>query len=275
MKLRKFILKGPNYPNHSENRMNFEGDVLAARNSFMSERFNNLDFLLKQRYSWMNEYLNSNQKIIEIGVGAGFSEFYLENKPLFTDTVKHDWVDEVVDATDMNYHNESIDVIIASHNIHHFYSPYKFFKECERVLKKGGLVIIQEINTSLFMRILLKLMRHEGWSYDVDVFNPKEITNDKKDPWSANCAVPELLFSSTEKFQENFNNFTIIKNELCECLILPLSGGVISKTRMIKLPTVILKLISYFDKLLIFIFPNIFAFGRKVVIKKRDHDYEN
>ena len=269
MKLRKFILKGPNFPNHSENRMNFEGDVFAARNSFMSERFNNLDFLLKQRYSWMNEYLNSNQKIIEIGVGAGFSEFYLENKPLFTDTVKHDWVDEVVDATDMKYHSESIDVIIASHNIHHFYSPYKFFKECERVLKKGGLVIIQEINTSLFMRILLKLMRHEGWSYDVDVFDPKEITNDKKDPWSANCAVPELLFSSTEKFQENFNNFTIIKNELCECLILPLSGGVISKTRMIKLPTVILKLISYFDKLLIFIFPNIFALGRKVVIKKR------
>ena len=136
----------------------------------MSERFNNLDFLLKQRYSWMNEYLNSNQKIIEIGVGAGFSELYLENRPLFTDAVKHDWVDEIVDATDMKYDSESIDVIIASHNIHHFYSPYKFFKECERVLKIGGLVIIQEVNTSLFMRILLKLMRHEGCPYQEGSF---------------------------------------------------------------------------------------------------------
>ena len=268
--LRKFFLKGPYFPAHSENRMDSEGDVLAARNNFLSKKFNNLDFLLKQRYSWMNEYIDSQQKIIEIGVGAGFSEFYLKDKPILTDVVINNWVDDIVDATNMKYPNGSIDVIIASHNIHHFYSPYKFFVECQRVLKKGGLVLIQEVNTSLLMRILLKLMRHEGWSYDKDVFDPKEITNDKKDPWSANCAVPELLFSSKQKFEANFNSLSIIENKLCECLIMPVSGGVISKTKMIELPTIILKLISYLDKLLIYIFPNFFALGRRVVLRKKE-----
>ena len=267
--MKKFFFHGPYFPDHHKNRMDSEGDVLGARNTFILERFNNLNFLLSQRYDWMNEYLNNHQKSIEIGVGAGFSEFYLKHKPIYTDAVDNDWVDEVVDATNMKYANNSIDVIIASHNIHHFYSPYKFFKECERVLRKGGLVIIQEINTSLLMRILLRLMRHEGWSYDVDVFDPTEITNDSEDPWSANCAVPELLFSSRDKFEENFNELSIIKNELCEFLIMSLSGGVISKTKMIQLPTAILKIISYLDKLLIYLFPNVFAFGRRVVIKKK------
>ncbi len=267
--MRKIVLKGPYFPRHDENLMKSEGSVAKAREGFIKNRFRNLNILLTQRYEWMNSYLYDNEIIIEIGSGAGFSELFLKYKPTLTDAMSNPWIDKYIDATAMDLQDSSVNVLIASHNIHHFYSPYKFFKECERVLKPGGVLLIQELNTSLFLRILLRLMRHEGWSYNVDVFNPKVIVNDPTDLWSANCAVPELLFEDSYRFEQKFPGLKILKNELCECLIFPLSGGVISKTKVPELPTFVLNFILKVDQLLVWWAPKIFAMGRRVVIKKQ------
>ena len=135
-----------------------------------------------------------------------------------TDTIENEWVDRKLDATKLDLADNSVDDIIASHNIHHFSSPVKFFWECKRVLKNNGLILIQEINTSLMMRFLLKIMRHEGWSYQIDIFDENQIANDPKDPWSANCAIPELLFEQADKFHIKFPSFHIIKNEKMKAL---------------------------------------------------------
>ena len=42
---------------HEENRMKFEGDTLRARNNFKNNVSNNLFFLLKNRFEWMNNFL--------------------------------------------------------------------------------------------------------------------------------------------------------------------------------------------------------------------------
>ncbi len=264
----KIFLKGPKFFDSSENKMKNEGDVLLARSLFLKKRHNNVDFLLKERFSWMNKYLKSNMKIIEIGSGAGFSEFYLDIKPILTDMIENPWIEKRIDALNISYPEKSIDIIIASHNIHHFSSPYKFFCECEKVLKPNGLIIIQEINTSLIMRLLLHFMKHEGWSYDVDVFSKDTIANDPSDPWSANCAIPELLFENEKKFTNVFKSFKFLLNKKNEGFIFPLSGGVISKTYMPEIPSWILKTVLKIDKLLIIFFPNIFAMGRSVVLQK-------
>jgi SAM-dependent methyltransferase len=264
----KFLFKGPYFPHHSLNRMQSEGDVSHARNSFITKRFRNLDYLLKTRYDWMNSYIQDGWKIIEIGAGAGFSEFYLRCKPIMTDVVENTWIDSTLDATNMDLPDQSVDCIIASHNIHHFYSPYKFFKECERVIKPGGLILIQELNTSLALRFLLRLMRHEGWSYDVNVFDETAIANDPSDLWSANCAIPELLFEQKDKFEKQFTSLKIELNKKNEFLIFPLSGGVISKTKFPELPYWLLTMANAIDKGLIYLLSNIFAMGRSVVIRK-------
>ena len=266
--MRKYILAGPYNPVHEENKMSSEGAVSDARARFLETRFANVEYLLKFRYEWMNKYLQSDSVIIEVGAGAGFSPLYLSQKPILTDAANNPWIEKYIDATDMNLEDGSVDVIIASHNIHHFYSPFKFFKECERVLKKDGLVLIQEINTSLMMRVLLRLMRHEGWSYNVNVFNPDEIVNQANDLWSANCAVPEMLFSNQIRFEEVFSSFRVTKNELCECFIFPLSGGVISKTQVPRLPVNFLKFVLLIDKFLVGLLPSIFALGRRVVLQR-------
>lgn len=266
--LNKLFFRGPYFPKHDQNKMKSEGNVSYAREQFIKSRFNNLDFLLKERYEWMNEYIEAQWKIIEIGSGAGFSEFYLKRKPIMTDVALNEWIDGPLDATNMQLDDESVDCIIASHNLHHFYSPYKFFKECERVLRPGGLVLIQELNTCLLLRLLLRLMRHEGWSYAVNVFDPTTIANDPSDLWSANCAIPELLFEQTDIFKKTFSKLDIKLNEKKECLLFPLSGGVIAKTRVPELPRWLLEFIVWVDALLVPLSPEIFAMGRSVVLKK-------
>lgn len=222
----------------------------------------------------MNDWIRESDVVVEIGAGAGFSELYLNVRPLLTDAVPNPWIDEVVDALAINKPDESIDVIIASHTIHHFATPALFFDECKRILKPGGKILIQEINTSLFMRLLLRVMRHEGWSYSVDVFNRETISNDPRDPWSANCAIPELFFSKSVKFEDAFG-LIVKQNTLNECLAFPLSGGVIAKTKVPKLPLKVLAAISIVDKILVALIPNLFALGRSVVLEKPASRHKN
>ena len=266
--MNKILLKGPYFPEHSYNRMQSEGNVSSARSNFINNRFRNLDHLLVARYMWMKNYIRTGWKTLEIGAGAGFSELYLKHKPIMTDAVKNPWIDKVLDATKMDIGDLSVDCIIASHTIHHFHSPYKFFKECERVIKPGGLILIQELNTSFALRALLYLMRHEGWSYDVDVFDQDAIANDPNDLWSANCAIPELLFEQPNRFEREFGSLKIELNQKNEFLIFPLSGGVIAKASVPQLSTRMLNFVSKLDKLFTSSFPNIFAMGRSVVIRK-------
>lgn len=267
--IHKWFLGGKYLAKHEENRMASEGAVAEARQRFLETRFRNLDYLLRSRYEWMNEYLAPDHVIIEIGAGAGFSELYLKHRPILTDAANNPWIDRFIDATQMDLPDASVDVLIASHTVHHFYSPYKFFVESQRVLKKGGIIIIQEINTSFFMRLLLRIMRHEGWSYDVNVFDPNAIVNDANDLWSANCAVPELLFHDTQQFERTFPELIVTRNMCCEFLLFPLSGGVIAKTSIPELPDSILRITMTVDRILTRIAPNMFALGRQVVIQRR------
>lgn len=269
-----WILGKTYFPSHNANKMTGEGDTQAARINFLENRFRNLDRLLKSRYAWMNTFLREKDMVvIEIGCGAGFSPLYLQQKPLLTDAILNPWVDKVIDATNINLPDSSVDVLIASHTIHHFYTPYVFFFEALRVLKPNGFLLIQEINTSLLMRTLLRLMKHEGWSYDVDVFDKKAIVNDPSDLWSANCAVPQLLFQNPDKFSQTFKNehyyFDVQLNKVNECLLFPLSGGVIAKTKVPLLPSRMLDFIEMLDSFLCKLAPSIFALGRSVVLQKK------
>lgn len=246
-----------------------EGDVGSARKSFVASRFNNLDALLKQRFGWMNDHIAPNDRVVEFGCGAGFSRLYVDHPGLIlTDVLENEWVDQIADAMNPPFEAESIDVIICSHMIHHMASPLAFFEKARQILRPGGRILVQDINTSLLMRVLLRVMRHEGWSYEVDVFDKNTVANDPKDPWSANCAIPEMLFRSSDAFERQVPGFKVTKNELNECLLFPLSGGVIARTPVPELPHFVLSWIGALDRALIRMAPGVFAVGRSVVLTK-------
>lgn len=249
--------------------MAHEASPELARERFLDRKTNNLDNLLFNRYGWMNSYLKTNDRVIEVGCGAGFGGIYIDSaKLVLTDVIKRPYTSEMVNALNMPYGDNSVDAIISSHMIHHLATPSKFFNEVRRVLKPGGYLLIQEIETSLLMRLLLRAMRHEGWSSELNVFDPEVIANDPSDPWSANCSIPQLLFRDESQFTQHFPFFKFVKNELNECLAFPLSGGVIAKTKTIELPRPLLAVVNSFDRFLIRILPQVFALGRSVALQK-------
>lgn len=189
-------MKSTYYPSHGQNRMKHEGDVVAAREYFMTGKNRVLYNLIRQRFSWMNKYIKaSDEIIIELGCGPGLSKQFIKNdKLVLTDITEHEWVDKRVDAMNIDYPDESIDVIICSNMIHHISNPSSFLDNVKKKLKPGGRIIIQDIYTCFLMKTVLRLMRHEGWSDEVDIFDRNAVCNDPSDPWSANCSIPKLLF---------------------------------------------------------------------------------
>ncbi|MGN0739659.1 MAG: class I SAM-dependent methyltransferase, partial [Treponema sp.] len=259
------------FPTHKENRMENEGNVKAARESFLHTKNKILYQLVKQRFFWMNDYIPENAKnVIELGCGAGLSKQFIKNKNLLlTDVLENEWVDKYEDALNLDYSENSLDVILCSHMIHHIANPASFFDRITKYLCRGGVIIIQDIYTSWIMKTILRIMRHEGYDDFAEVFDRNAICNEPNDPWSANCSIPKLIFSDKEKFEKEFPELEIIKYEKNECFMFLLSGGVIAKTHSIPVGKLGVKLIAFIDKILIKLFPSIFTCGVSVVLQKR------
>ena len=263
-------IKNKVYYNKKENRMKDEGNVLNARALFYSAKTKNLKFLLKNRYDWMNFYINPENIGIEIGAGTGISKEFIKCKNFkISDYAEYDFLDyKNIDATNTNFDSEKFDFVIASNVIHHISHPKKCFIEVDRILKKGGKFIIQDINCSIVTQIITMLMKHEGFDFGVDVFDENVCATNSENLWSGNDAIPNLLFDDMKKFKNEFPNFQLLFHDYKECICFLNSGGVIAKTFYIPLNYFLLQICNKFDIFLTKFFPKIFALQRQIVLKK-------
>tara|TARA_B100000886_G_C20394514_1_gene479739 strand:+ start:684 stop:1490 length:807 start_codon:yes stop_codon:yes gene_type:complete len=253
------------------NRMKMIGDVDNAINEFNKKKNKNLNYLLKNRFSWMKEFISKNDKGLEVGAGGGFSKKYILNKNFkISDLALHEHLDfKNLDAQNTQHDSNSYDFVIAVNMIHHVPYPVKFLNEMYRILKPGGKLIIQEAYCSIIFQIITIIMRHEGFDFTKDVWNDKIPLSDQNDRWSGNIAVPHLIFDDRENFDKKIGNKFKIKHEkFYECLIFLNSGGVTSKTFYIPLSNFLLKFFDLIDSFLVKFFPKIFAMGRQIVLEK-------
>ena len=234
----------------------------------------NLDYLLKKRFEWMARYLNSNKNyiIIEFGSGSGCIKKVLKNKNIIlTDIIKHPWIDQKVDMLKINLSKKlinKVDVFIFNHSLHHCPNPSKSLKLISKYLKKGGLILMNEPETSFFLKIIQLITQDEGWSYKKNIFNTSNDLFKKNNPWFSNTAIAELLFRNEDKFLNNFPEYRIIKNDLSEFFIFINSGGVNADIKKIPMNNFFLEIMNFIDKILIKFFPRVFALNRSVVLKK-------
>jgi SAM-dependent methyltransferase len=256
-------------PAHADNRMRGEGDVLKARADYARSHNANLRLLLRSRFEWMNQYVGPDSLGADIGCGAGFSkEFIRCRKLLLTDFTLHDYLDiQGVDALHLPFARNSLDFIIASNMIHHVPHPMGFLNEARRVLRTGGFLLMHEVHASWLFCSVLRMMRHEGYSFDVDVFDDNSICTDPNDLWAGNNAIPRLLFDDHEAFLRAQPGWEILRDEVVECLMFLNSGGVTAKTIYVPLPLAILKGLGIADEILSKIAPHIFSLGRRLALK--------
>ena len=82
-------------PDHSLNRMGHEGDVINARKVYLSGSNKNLEHLLRNRFSWMNDFVSTADRGVELGAGIGASRDFLNVESLLlTDFLDSDWLDK-------------------------------------------------------------------------------------------------------------------------------------------------------------------------------------
>jgi hypothetical protein len=112
-------------------------------------------------------------------------------------------------------------------------------------------------------------MRHEGYSYEVNVFDRNMICTDEGDLWSANCVIPNLLFDDLSRFSAYVNGFKVEHTSFSEFLTFLNSGGVIAKTKHIPFPLLMLKILWHFDNMLCRTAPSVFALQRQIVMIKK------
>jgi SAM-dependent methyltransferase len=256
-------------PAHDENRMRFDGDSAHARQAFLATRPRNLTALLRHRYAWMNDYITPDAIAVEIGCGAGLAQFFIDApRLLMTEVTPHPWVDICLDARLLPFAPDSVDAFICSNVLHHVPSPATFLRDMHACLKPGGCLLIQEPNPSLLMLLALRLMRHEGWSFEVDVFDPSAQASDPRDAWAGNNAVSYLLFHDLPRFAEAVPGFRIVYDRYMECTLFPLSGGVTAKTRTAQLPAPMLRALRWLDDVLCQMAPSVFAMGRSIALRK-------
>ena len=241
----------------------------------MSSKNKNLIYLLNKRFSWMKKYIRGKKTIIELGSGNGCIKKIIDNKKIIlTDIIKYPWIDKKVDMLKINLgkkYLKKVDIFIINHSLHHCANPALTLKKMSIYLKKNGYILINEPETSFFLKFIQVVLDDESWSLKSKVFNRKSIFNPKS-PWISNTAVAQLLFKNDKKFQKHFPQYEIVENKLSEFFIFLNSGGVNSSFFHIKLNNFFLKILNIVDEILIFFLPNIFALNRTIILKKTNEN---
>lgn len=168
--------------------------------------------------------LSANGLTIEIGAGTGnFKEFMPQS--VSSDLVWCEWLDMVHDAMFLPYRGSSVGNFVLIDAIHHIHDPVRALEEMRRCLRPGGRVVIFDVFISPFSFLYYNYFHKEDLDLSADLFNMKESVVEKE-PFESNQAIATLLFfRKFDQFASKFPDLKLVKREVREFLLYPMSGG--------------------------------------------------
>jgi SAM-dependent methyltransferase len=195
-------------------------------------------------YSLFTEVINSlpEGRLVELGSGGGFFK-EIEPKVLCSDIIDLPSNDLTFSALQMPFEDASVSGIFMVDTMHHIPDSEVFLNEVNRVLKKGGKMIMIEPANSLWGRFIYKNFHHEPFNTGGDWSIPE------RGPLSgANGALPWIVFIRDYNiYQSKFSQLKLESLKFINPLLYLVSGGV-SRKQMI--PDFLIPLVVKVDKIL-------------------------
>ena len=201
-----------------------------------------------------------NGKVVEIGSGGGFMK-ELDDRIITSDILPFAHCDMTFSAEKMPFEDASLSAIFMIDVLHHLPNSKNFFAEAERVLKKGGKIIMIEPANTAFSRFIFQKFYHEN-------FDPaaKDWSFPTTGPLSgANGALPWIIFTRDyASFSELFPTLEKEKRALHTPFAYLVSGGLTFKAL---LPGFLYPIFLGFE-LLLYPFYRWIAMFQTIVVRK-------
>lgn len=229
------------------------------------ERFNDIRATIKKKPAMRLLYLETYQKyldcmnrcptgnVLEIGSGAGFVKEVIP-QIVTSDIIPYAGVDRVLDATHLDFPDQSLACICMFNVLHHIPDAAAFFREAARCLLPHGKIFMTEPYVGWFSRFIYRYLHHEDFDLNVEKWE-----FESNGPVSdANNALPSIIFErDLKKFQREFQNLRLIKYEPHTPWRYWLAGGL---KKWSLLPKRAFQLASWVDKKCIQISPKLGSF---------------
>lgn len=218
--------------------------------------------LYSKWYTSMVEEINQLPEgiLVELGSGGGFFKEFAPAM-ICSDILDLPGNDMCFSALDMPFEDNSVSGIFMIDTFHHIPNSEKFLQEADRVLKKGGIIMMIEPANSYWGRFVYRNFHHEpfepSWDWDFPLSGPMS---------GANGALPWIVFErDASRFKDTFPALDIKSVKFHTPFIYLVSGGVSFRQL---LPDFAYGLVHFFDRLLSGIFPQISMFSTIKVHKE-------
>lgn len=196
--------------------------TIASRNLIQKKPL--LKQFYVQCYDFFKQELNQhlNGKILELGSGAGFIKEHMPNS-ITSDVLDLPFIDARIDAMNLPFQDAALSGICMIDVFHHIPDVAQFLKEAERVLVRGGKIVMVEPANTNWGRFIYQNFHHEPF-----LPNEKGWKLPEGGPMSsANGALPWMVFKRDwyERTSQLVPSLKIKNIEVCYPLLYLLSGG--------------------------------------------------
>ena len=224
-----------------------------------------LRILYRDFYKLISTHLSRlpDSKIVELGSGLGNIHDVIP-ECLRTDLFPNPWIDQIENAYKLSFADESVSDLLLTDVFHHLKYPGTALNELQRVLRKGGRVIMLEPCVSLLGLLVYGVLHDEPIAITkvIEWFAPKTWKPENIDFYAAQGNATRIFFS--KKYSSNLKNWKSIKTVRLSAIAYAASGGY-SKPQLY--PTAFLPLIKKLEKVLD-LFPILYATRLLVILEK-------
>ncbi len=202
-------------------------------------------------------------KIVELGSGLGNIHEFIPTC-IRTDLFPNPWIDQVENAYRLSFADESVSDLILTDVFHHLKYPGTALQELNRVLCKGGRVIMLEPCISLLGTVVYGLLHEEPIAVikKIEWFASQDWSPENIDYYAAQGNATRIFVGN--QFKPQLSDWRTIRTIRLSAIAYAASGG-FSKPQLY--PTAALPMIKKLEKALD-LFPTIFATRLLVILEK-------